>query len=152
VLLNYLVSPEYNKKAMKLLEKGLATRGKTLNDFDRPQLVVVSLDEDADVAINGAKELVTQYLGQQPHIGKASGVSQDLLDEVGKILTWPATHEDVQKAMEIVPDEVVQLVAAAGTSDDCKAKVAEFIKDGCTCPIMYPLADDPAQMIKAFAK
>lgn len=152
VLLNYLVSPQYNKKAMGLLEKGLATRGRTLDDFDRPQLVVVSLDEDADVAIRGAKELVTQYLGQQPHIGKASGVSQDLLDEVGKILTWPATHEDVQKAMEIVPDEVVQLVAAAGTADDCKAKVAEFIKDGCTCPIMYPLADDPAKMIKAFAK
>lgn len=152
VLMNYLVSPLYNKNAMKLLEQGLSKRGKTLDDLDRPQLVVVSLDEDADKAIARAKELVTQYLGQQPHIGKASGVSQDLLEEVGKILTWPATPEQIRKAMEVVPDEVVQLVAAAGTVEDCKAKVAEFIKDGCTCPIMYPLADDPTSMIKAFGK
>ena len=152
VLLNYLVSPLYNKKAMKLIEEGAKTRELSLKDIDRPQLVVVSLDEDADKAITMAKELVTQYLGQQPHIGKASGVSPDLLDEVGKILTWPATPEQIKQAMEIVPDEVVQLVAAAGTEEDCKSKVIEYIKDGCTCPIMYPLADDPEKMIRAFAK
>ncbi|MCY3413704.1 MAG: LLM class flavin-dependent oxidoreductase [Candidatus Heimdallarchaeota archaeon] len=152
VLLNYLVSPHYNKNAMKLLQNGLDKSGRKMEDLDRPQLVVVSVDEDADKAINRAKELVTQYLGQQPHIGKASGVSQDLLDEVGKILTWPATPEDIKKAMEVVPDDVVQLVAAAGTAEDCRSKVAEYIRDGATAPIMYPLADDPTEMIKAFAK
>lgn len=152
VLMNYLVSPYYNKNAMKLLSNGLKKSGRSLDSLDRPQLVVVSLDDDADLAIQRAKELVTQYLGQQPHIGKASGVSEDLLQEVGKILTWPAKPEDIKKAMEVVPDEVVQLVAAAGTEEDCKAKVVEYIKDGATCPIMYPLGDNPEQMIKAFRK
>lgn len=152
VLLNYLVSPYYNKNAMKHLQTGLDKAGRKMEDLDRPQLVVVSLDEDADKAIERAKELVTQYLGQQPHIGKASGVSDDLLEEVGKILTWPAKPEDIKKAMEIVPDEVVQLVAAAGTAEDCKAKVVEYIKDGATSPIMYPLGPDPEKMIRAFAK
>ncbi|MHA2169811.1 MAG: LLM class flavin-dependent oxidoreductase [Candidatus Kariarchaeaceae archaeon] len=152
VLLNYLVSPFYNKNAMEHLKNGLAKRGRSLEDLDRPQLVVVSLDDDADLAISKAKELVTQYLGQQPHIGKASGVSQDLLDEVGKILTWPATPAQIKEAMEVVPDEVVQLVAAAGTEDECRRKVVEYIKDGCTCPVMYPLADDPFKMIRAFSK
>lgn len=152
VLLNYLVSPYYNKNAMKNLQKGLDKSGRSMEDLDRPQLVVVSLDDDADKAIERAKELVTQYLGQQPHIGKASGVSDDLLEEVGKILTWPATPEEIKEAMEIVHDDVVQLVAAAGTEEDCKAKVVEYIKDGATCPIMYPLGDDPEQMIRAFAK
>ncbi len=152
VLLNYLVSPHYNKNAMKQLQIGLDKSGRKMEDLDRPQLVVVSLDEDADKAIQRAKELVTQYLGQQPHIGKASGVSQDLLDEVGRILTWPAKPEDIKKAMEVVPDEIVQLVAAAGTEEDCKAKVVEYIKDGATSPIMYPLGPDPEKMIRAFAK
>lgn len=152
ILLNYLVSPHYNKNAMKLLAEGAAKVGKTLDDVDRPQLVVVSLDADADRAIEKAKELVTQYFGQQPHIGKASGVAQDLLDEIGKILTWPAKPEQIKQAMEIVPDEIVQLVAAAGTADDCRAKVAEYIRDGATCPVMYPLADDPEEMIRAFRK
>jgi 5,10-methylenetetrahydromethanopterin reductase len=152
VLLNYLVSPLYNKKALKLIEEGARKSSRKLEEIDRPQLVVVSLDDDGDLAINRARELVTQYLGQQPHIGKASGVPADLLEEVGKILTWPATPEQIKKAMELVPDETVQLVAAAGIEEECQAKVAEFIKDGCTCPIMYPLADDPEKMIKAFAK
>ncbi|MFW9928068.1 MAG: LLM class flavin-dependent oxidoreductase [Candidatus Thorarchaeota archaeon] len=152
VLLNYLVSPKYNDKALQLIDKGAKTRGKTINDLDRPQLVVVSLDEDADRAIDKARELVTQYLGQQPHIGKASGVSEQILEDVKKVLTWPATPEQIKKAMELVPDEVVQLISAAGTADDCKTKVAEYIKHGCTCPIMYPLADDVPSMIKAFAK
>ncbi|MFQ5980764.1 MAG: LLM class flavin-dependent oxidoreductase [Candidatus Heimdallarchaeota archaeon] len=152
VLLNYIVSPLYNKKALRLIEEGAQNSNRNLEDIDRPQLVVVSLDDDSDLAINKARELVTQYLGQQPHIGKASGVPDDLLETVGKILTWPATPEQIKQAMELVPDETVQLVAAAGTEDECKAKVAEFIKDGCTCPIMYPLADDPGKMITAFAK
>ncbi|MHA1983118.1 MAG: LLM class flavin-dependent oxidoreductase [Candidatus Hodarchaeales archaeon] len=152
VLLNYLVSPLYNDKAIELIDKGAQTRGLSWKDIDRPQLVVVSLDEDADLALDKARELVTQYLGQQPHIGKASGVSDQLLEDVKKILGWPATPEQIKKAMELVPDDVVQLVAAAGTADDCRAKVAEYIKHGCTCPIMYPLADDVPAMIKAFAK
>jgi len=152
ILLNYLVSPQYNDNAMALIEKGAQTRNMKATDLDRPQLVVVSLDDDADVALNKARELVTQYLGQQPHIGKASGVSTDILEEIGKVLTWPATPEQIHKAMELVPDEVVQLISAAGTAEDCRAKVAEYIKHGCTTPIMYPLADDVEAMIKAFAK
>ena len=41
------------------------------------------MDHDADEALDNARELITQYLGQQPHIMKASGVSQDLIDEEG---------------------------------------------------------------------
>ena len=51
-----------------------------------------------------------------------------------------------------VRDEIVQLVAAAGTAEDCKAKEVEYIKDGATSPIMYPLGPDPTKMIRAFAK
>ena len=44
-------------------------------------------------ALDMARLMVTQYLGQQPHIMKASGVPQELLDEIGEVLTWPATHD-----------------------------------------------------------
>ena len=37
----------------------------------------------ARVALDRARELVTQYLGQQPHIMKASGVDPSLLEEIG---------------------------------------------------------------------
>ena len=97
-----------------------------------------------------ARNMVTQYLGQQPHIMKASGVPQELLDEVGKVLTWPATHEQVEAAAKLVPDEIVQMLTASGTPDEARDAVATYMRNGCTCPILYPLGDVHA-MIDAFA-
>jgi len=151
VVLNYLVGPSYNAAAMEHLAVGAAKAGRDVEDLDRPQLVVCSLDEDRDLAIDRARELVTQYLGQQPHIGKASGVNQALLDDIAGILTWPATEEQIREAMELVPDEVVQMVTASGAPDECRAKVQEYVVAGATCPILYPLGDDVDAMIDAFA-
>ena len=73
VLLNYLVGPDVQPEAMEPLERAPAAPAGRLEQIDRPQLVVCSLDDDRAVALDRARELVTQYLGQQPHIMKASG-------------------------------------------------------------------------------
>lgn len=149
-VLNYLVSPEYNDQAIEALERGAAKAGRSLADIDRPQLVVCSVHEDRQVALDMARMMVTQYLGQQPHIMKASGVPQSLLDRVGEVLTWPATHEQVEAASKLVPDEIVQMLTASGTPAEAREKVKHYIDHGCTCPILYPLGDVQA-MIDAFA-
>jgi 5,10-methylenetetrahydromethanopterin reductase len=151
VVLNYMVGPPYNKRALDALAVGAARAGRTLQDIDRPQLVVCSLDEDRGVALDRARELLTQYLGQQPHIMKASGVDPGLIEEIGKVMTWPAGPEEIRKAMKLVPDEAVQMISASGTPDECRAKVREYVEAGCTCPILYPLGDDVRAMIDAFA-
>jgi 5,10-methylenetetrahydromethanopterin reductase len=151
VVLNYMVSPLYNKQAMDALGTGAARSGRTAEDIDRPQLVVCSLDEDREVALDRARELLTQYLGQQPHIMKASGVDPGLIEEIGKVITWPAGPEEIRKTMKLVPDDAVQMISAAGTADECRAKVREYVDAGCTCPILYPLGDDVRAMIDAFA-
>jgi 5,10-methylenetetrahydromethanopterin reductase len=149
VLLNYLVSPSYNTTAMEHLDKGCAKVGRSVDDLDRPQLVVCSVDEDRDAALDAARLLVTQYLGQQPHLMKASGVAPELLEDIHQVLTWPATHEEVVAASKLVPDEVVQLVCAAGTAEECRAKVAQYLETGATCAVLYPLGDVEAT-IEAF--
>jgi 5,10-methylenetetrahydromethanopterin reductase len=149
-VLNYLVSPDYNARALDALGNGAAKANRSVVDIDRPQLVVCSVHEDRHVALDMARMMVTQYLGQQPHIMKASGVPQSLLDKVGEVLTWPATHEQVKAASKLVPDEIVQMLTASGTPDEARAKVAEYIASGATCPILYPLGDVHA-MIDAFS-
>ncbi len=151
VVLNYLVSPEYNARAMAALERGAARAGRRVRDLERPQLVVCSLDDDRQRALDAARLMITQYLGQQPHIMQASGVPASLLDEIGRVLTWPATHEQVAAASRLVPDEIVQMLAAAGTPDECRAQVRRYVDEGCTCPVLYPLGDDARAMIDAFA-
>jgi 5,10-methylenetetrahydromethanopterin reductase len=149
-VLNYLVSPDYNARALEALGNGAAKSNRSVVDIDRPQLVVCSVHEDRQVALDMARMMVTQYLGQQPHIMKASGVPQSLLDKVGEVLTWPATHEQVEAASKLVPDEIVQMLTASGTPDEARGKVAEYIAGGATCPILYPLGDVHA-MIDAFS-
>jgi 5,10-methylenetetrahydromethanopterin reductase len=151
VVLNYLVSPSYNTSALEHLGRGAAKAGRAVDDIDRPQLVVCSLDTDRARALDAARLLVTQYLGQQPHIMKASGVPEALLEEISQVLTWPATQQQVVDASRLVPDEIVQMITASGTADECRTKVAEYVAAGCTCPILYPLGDDVRLMIDAFS-
>ena len=150
-VLNYCVPPEYNDRALELLDKGAKKAGRRVEDLDRPQLVVCSVNHDRKKAIEDAKVLLTQYLAQQPHIAKASGVSEDVVKKVQSILGWPATKEQIHAAMQFVPDDFVLKISATGTPDEARAKVNEYLKRGATCPILYPMSD-PYLMIDAFAQ
>jgi 5,10-methylenetetrahydromethanopterin reductase len=152
VVLNYCVPPEYSDRALDLLEKGAKKAGRTLDDIDRPQLVVCSVDHDREKAIDSTRELLTQYLAQQPHIAMASGVSQDVVNEIQSILGWPATKEQIQQAKHFVPEELIDRITASGTPNEARAKVDEYRKHGCTSPILYPVGGDVRLLIDTFAE
>jgi 5,10-methylenetetrahydromethanopterin reductase len=152
VVLNYCVPPEYNDKALEMLEKGLRKAGRKMEDLDRPQLVICSVDYDSEKAIDTTRELLTQYLAQQPHIAKASGVSQEVVAQIQSILGWPATKEQIQKAKHFVPEELIHRISASGTPEEARKKVAEYKKHGCTCPILYPVGGDVKLLIDTFAQ
>ncbi len=151
-VLNYCVAPEYNDRALELLEAGAKKSGRSLDDIDRPQLIVCSVDEDHDKAFETTKMLLCQYMAQQPHIAKASGVSDEVVHEIQSILGWPATKEQINKAKHLVPDELVSKITASGTPEEARAKVQEYVKRGCTCPILYPVGGNFKLLIDTFAQ
>ncbi len=152
VVLNYVVSVEYIREAVELVRKGAEKAGKTLDDIDRPELLVCSLsDDDPKAAMMAGKTLVAYYLGTEPHIMKASNVDPELIERVQEFVGWPATEEDYRRAAELIPDDVVRSLMAVGTSQECRDKVAEYIDAGVTCPILYPMMDDIKAVIDAFA-
>ena len=54
-----------------------------------------------------SRYLVTKYLGQQPHIGKAAGLDPELLERINKTMGgWPARPGGIEDAMKLVSDEV----------------------------------------------
>jgi len=152
VVLNYCVPPEYNHNALEMLSNGAKRAGKSIDDIDRPQLIVCSVDDDSEKAIDTTRELLTQYLAQQPHIAKASGVSSDVVQKIQSILGWPATHEQIQKAKHLVPEALIHKITASGTPEEAKKKVQEYINNGCTCPILYPVGGDVHKLIDTFAQ
>jgi 5,10-methylenetetrahydromethanopterin reductase len=151
-VLNYCVPPNYNDNALELLEAGAKKAGRSLNDLDTPQLVVCSVDHDHDRAIDTTRELLTQYLAQQPHIAKASGVAQEVVDQIQSILGWPATKEQIRKAKHLVPEELILRISASGTPQEARAKVEEYTRHGCSCPILYPVGGDVKLLIDTFAQ
>lgn len=150
-VLNYCVPPEYNDQALEHLALGAKKAGRSLDDLDRPQLIVCSVDHDRELALDSSRELLTQYLAQQPHIAKASGVSQEVVDEIQSILGWPATHEQIQQAKHLVPDELVTRITASGTPEEAIAKTQEYVDRGATCPILYPVSGDVRLLIDTFS-
>ncbi len=152
VVLNYMVSVDYIRNAVKLVERGAQKVGKTIEDIDRPELLVCCLsDENPDAAMLEGKKLAAYYFATEPHIMKASGVSDELLKKVQSIMGWPATEEDYIKASKVIPDEVVRNIMAVGTTKECQDKVAQYIEAGVTCPILYPMMDDIKPVVDAFA-
>jgi len=151
VVLNYCVPPEYNDHALEALTRGAKKAGRSIDDLDRPQLVVCSVNEDRGAAIDTTKMLLCQYLAQQPHIAKASQVSTDIVAEIQSILGWPATHEQIQEAKHLVPDDLVERITASGTPGEAKTKVKEYLDRGATYPILYPVGGDVYTLIDTFA-
>jgi len=152
ILLNYCVPPEYNDRALELLEKGARKAGRSAADLDRPQLVVCSVAHSHEEAMESTRELLTQYLAQQPHIAKASGVSEEVVGKIRSILGWPATHEQIRQAKHLVPDELIERITASGTPEEARAKVGEYRRRGCTCPVLYPVGGDVKLLIDTFAQ
>lgn len=150
-VMNYCVPPEYNDKALELLDKGARKAGRTLDAIDRPQLIVCSVDHYCEKAIDSTRGLLCQYLAQQPHIAKASGVSEDVVHQIQSILGWPATKEQINQAKHLVPEDLIHKITASGTPDEARIKVEEYCKRGCTCPILYPVGGDVHLLIDTFA-
>ncbi len=151
VCLNYGVSVDYIRRAIGLVEKGAQKAGKTLKDLDLPELIVVSLsDNDPQAAVHAGKKLAAYYFATEPHIMKASGVSEEIAEQARSMMGWPATQADYERASAVIPEELVRNIMAVGTAAECRAKVSEYLEAGVTCPILYPLMGNIREVVDAF--
>ena len=151
VVLNYLVSPAYNERALAALAAGAATGGahRSTTSTGRSSSCARSTPTATPPSTPPACSSRSTWASSRTS-WRRRACRRTLLDDIGQVLTWPATHEQVVAASKLVPDEVVQMLCAAGTADECRAKVAEYVATGCTCPILYPLGDVEATL-EAFA-
>ena len=151
-VLNYMVPSDYIRSAVGHVEAGAARAGRSIDDIDRPELIVCSLsDSDPGEAMTAAKSLVAYYLGTEPHIAEASGADPGLVERVREIVGWPATEDDYRRAVPLIPDDLARSMMAVGSATECRDRVDEYVAAGVTCPILYPLMDDIATVVDAFA-
>jgi 5,10-methylenetetrahydromethanopterin reductase len=124
-----------------------------VDSLDIPQLIVVAMDDkDPDQARYTAHYMVTMYLGQQPHIGQASGIDpehiQAITDAVG---SWPPKPDGISQAMRLVPNEVVESLTVAGSADECRAKVKRWETRDNIYPVIMPMTHNYEEIAETFA-
>ena len=152
VMLNGFTSLTYLADALRHIERGARRGGRRVADLDLPQTIVVAMDENEEKALDIATRMTTMYLGQQPHIARASGVDQDLLDRVREAMGgWPPVDGGIDAAMPLVPIQVVRSLTAAGTPEQCLEQVAAYSIRSNIYPALLPITENYEEIIEAFA-
>ncbi|MEI2785037.1 MAG: LLM class flavin-dependent oxidoreductase [Candidatus Nanopelagicales bacterium] len=154
VLLNFMTSPEYTADAVAHITAGARAAGRDPSTVSHPQIISCALDEDGDKARDVAREMLTMYLGQQPHIGLASGLSQDYIDTLHDLLGgWPPEPGGIERAKSHVDDTVVNHFCAAGTPDECLSAARRYVAAGAEYPIPVVLTPETTMdIVEAFAQ
>ena len=149
---NFFTSVGYLRQSLRRVESGAARAGRSMKDIDMPQMLGVAMSDDAETARNAARHAVTMYLGQQPHIGKASGVSEQVIQNVHDAIGGlPPKGGGIEEAMSLVGDDIVDLLSAAGTPAMCRDRVQEYLDAGASYPVLCPLTPNIRDIIDAFA-
>ena len=153
VLLNAFVSAKYTRAAVQHIKRGAQNVGRNLRAIDRPQLLACSMLPDGDKARDLSRYLVTLYLGQQPHIMKASGINDQFIADINSALGgWPPKRGGVDSAMKLVDDSIVDMLTISGTPTECKKMVREYLTAGASYPVLLPVSENIREIINVFAR
>ncbi|GAA3934622.1 5,10-methylenetetrahydromethanopterin reductase [Microbacterium soli] len=150
-LINGLLTPDYVRAGVERVRIGAERAGRDPKSVALPAYVNVALDEDGDRARLTARRLLAMYLGQQPHIGKASGLPEDFLAEVRRVVGgWPARPEALDEATELVTEDIALRQLVAGTPDECREQMRKWHDTGIDEIVVIPLTENYSDMIETF--
>ena len=130
VLLNVALPRAYVERALEAIERGARRAGRALTDVDVAMAIAVSPHgKDA------ARRFLALYLTTFPNIARETGLPEDALAAIGTALD----EEGLEGASRLVGDEVVDALCAAGTPEECRARLDEYREAGVALPVLVPL-------------
>lgn len=149
---NFFTSVGYLRESLQRVKTGAERAGRRIQDIDMPQMMAVAMSEDAESARNTARYAVTMYMGQQPHIAKASGVDEKVIQHIHDTMGgWPPKEGGIESAMSLVGDDMIDLLCAAGTPEMCRQTVQKYLDNGASYPVLCPLTPNITEIIDAFS-
>jgi len=149
---NFFTSVGYLRESLRRVKAGAERAGRRMQDIDMPQMMAVAMSQDAESARNTARYAIAMYMGQQPHIAKASGVDEELLQQIHETMCgWPPREGGIESAMSLVGDDIVDLLCAAGTPEMCRQTVQNYLDNGASYPVLCPLTPNITEIIDAFS-
>ncbi len=135
VLLNVCLPAEYVIRARDLIELGARRAGRDFTAIEIGLMLVVSPDRDSRRGKDRARRFIALYLSLFPNIARETGLPPAWLERLSQ-----AFHGDgVEAAARLVDDAIVDSLTAAGTPEECQARMDEYRRAGVDLAVMVPL-------------
>lgn len=123
VYLGAITSPGYVGWSRERMAEGARTEGRDPGELDLCANILTSVSRDAKAARDACRQVITYYLWRvEPIVYETSGADPDAVEFVRS--TVP--DEGVDAVARRLPEELIDVFAAAGTPDAVMERLAEF--------------------------
>jgi alkanesulfonate monooxygenase SsuD/methylene tetrahydromethanopterin reductase-like flavin-dependent oxidoreductase (luciferase family) len=129
------------RRAAENVAIGARRAGRSPADVDVASLIPCYVARDQRVAFDGMRNAVAFYAGFFPRYNRLLAEA-GFTDAVAKIKQAFDAGGRAEAARR-VPDELMAAISAAGTPEQCRAKVEEYRRSGIALPIISPRAGGP---------
>lgn len=97
--------------------------------------VVVSPHADADRGRDAARRFIAVYLSLFPNVARETSLDPEFV----RTLSQAFADGGVDAAAPLVGDDVVDLLTASGSVEDCRRRLDEYREAGVDLPILAPV-------------
>ena len=122
-----------------------------------PQMVTVDADHafslpnaDADCVFCQSVRVVAAAVGRHSIVANVTYTNERNMVKTASATFIFTCHSPFTVGASVAGINPVQMLTASGTPAEARARVQDYVDNGCTTPILYPLGDVRA-MIDAFA-
>lgn len=150
------LSPKLYEKRLKFVKEGAEKAGRSIDDIDTGVYLYTSIAEKAEDAYKQLERIKAQIL-PSPEILREAGYNIELPEDLQSLTFFKASpdSEDVQRFLrygELIPNEAALEFSVAGTVEDCRRKIDEYIKAGATHIILTNEGPDPRRVVQLYSK
>jgi 5,10-methylenetetrahydromethanopterin reductase len=127
VYLGAITSPGYVAWALERMAQGASNAGRNHDGLDLCANVLTSVSKDGKAARDACRQVLTYYLWRvEPVVYETSGADPEAVAFVRS----KVKDQGLDRVAEQLPEELIDVFAAAGTPDEVAAKVTEFGEAG----------------------
>jgi len=133
VLMNGFLSCEYVQRSMKRLEVGANRANRSIEEIDLNIGLVVSVDEDSELARSAVRPYIANYFHRFPNVTKESGYSESYIKSVIEAIETAG----LEAGAKLITEKVIDDLVVAGSPDHARRRIREYRQAGADCPVLY---------------
>ena len=138
------ITEDKAREAVNLIAEGAREAGRRPEDIDISALWGCSVSNDRNVARNRYRDYLALYpirLSRYRKLMSDAGFGPQI-----EAAVFEADQGDIQKAKDMIPDEMIDQLGIVGTPEDVRNRIDAYREIGISHPILSPLVDEDSSM------